>query len=374
MKKIPLARPFIPEKAMGRLEQVLKSGFLSDGPVTCEFEHKVATYIGARYAVSFNSCTTGMETALRSIGLTKGDEVIIPGYTFPATANAVYATGAEPVLVDVDKNTANIDYSKIEQAVNPRTKAILPVSLFGNPLDYAELNRIKNKFGLRLIEDAACSIGSSYDGVLTGNLADATIFSFHPRKIVTTGEGGVLTTDNPEIARFCRSYKYFGMRTEIREGEIEILKNNFAMNGSNFKLSSLHAALGISQMEIIDDLLAERGRLAKRYSCLLETMEEVQVLKVTPKGKHSYQSYCILLPHRDKIIEKMGKRGIETQVGSISLHDQAAFQNTRISGELKNSSALGNVCMALPFYNGMTEEEQDFVVRELNSSLQEARL
>ena len=371
--KIPLARPFIPKKAIGRLEEVLMSGFLSDGPVTYEFEHKVATYIGARYAVSFNSCTTGMETALRSIGLTKGDEVIIPGYTFPATANAVYATGAEPVLVDVDKNTANIDYSKIEQAVTPRTKAILPVSLFGNPLDYAELNRIKNKFGLHLIEDAACSIGSSYDGVLTGNLADATIFSFHPRKIVTTGEGGVLTTDNPEIARFCRSYKYFGMRTEIREGKIEIVKNDFAMNGSNFKLSSLHAALGISQMEIIDELLAERDRLAKRYSFLLETMEEVQVLKVTPKGKHSYQSYCILLPHRDKIIEEMRKKGIETQVGSISLHDQAAFQNTRISGELKNSIALGNVCMALPFYNGMTEEEQDFVVSELNSSLQEAR-
>ncbi|MEK6844009.1 MAG: DegT/DnrJ/EryC1/StrS family aminotransferase [Nanoarchaeota archaeon] len=373
MNKIPLARPFIPENAMSRLEQVLKSGFLSDGPVTYEFENKVANYIGARYGVSFNSCTTGMETALRSIGLTKGDEVIIPGYTFPATANAVYATGAEPVLVDVDKNTGNIDYSKIEQAINSRTKAIFPVSLFGNPLDYAELNRIKNKFGLRLIEDAACSIGSSYDGVLTGNLADATIFSFHPRKIVTTGEGGVLTTDNPEIARFCRSYKYFGMRTEIREGEIEIVKNNFEMNGSNFKLSSLHAALGISQMEIIDDLLVERDRLAKRYSCLLETMEEVQVLKVTPKGKHSYQSYCILLPHRNKIIEEMRKRGIETQVGSISLHDQAAFQNTRISGELKNSSALGNVCMALPFYNGMTEEEQDFVVRELNSSLQEVR-
>ena len=371
-KKIPLTKPHIPSEAIRRLEEVLNSGFLTEGSVTRELEDRVATYTRARYAVAFTSCTTGMETALRSLGLSKGDEVIVPGYTYPATANVVYAVGAEPVLVDVDKDTANIDYSKIEQAITPRTKAILPVSLFGNPLDYSKLNNIKKKHGIYIIEDAACSIGSSYNGVMTGNLADATVFSFHPRKIITTGEGGMLTTNNSKIARFCKSYKYFGMRADLKDGAIELAKNDFIINGSNFKLSDIQSAVGISQMEIIDGLIEERRDLARRYATLLESIGEVQVLKVTDKGKHSYQSFCIIIPNRDEIIREMRNRGIETQIGSIVLHEQTAFRSTKISGDLKNSETLGKSCMALPFYNGMTAEEQELVVKELNLLLQGA--
>ena len=367
--KIPLARPYINKEAIDKVAEVLRTGYLTEGPVTKEFEEAIAKYVNVKYAISFTSNTTGMETVLRAIGVGKGDEVIVPNYTYPATASVVYIVGADPVLVDVDPETANIDYSKIEKAITEKTKAILPVSLFGNPLDYDELNRIKEKHNLYIIEDAACSIGSGYNNTMTGSLADASVFSFHPRKFITTGEGGIVTTNDPRIAEFCKSYKNFGMKTKIEDGKLVTDSSTFNIIGTNYKLSNIQSALGLSQMKIIDRLLEERRSLAKRYDESLKNMNGVIILKTTKKGNHSYQSYCIIIEDRDKIMVEMRKKGIEVQIGSIVLDEHQAFKDTRNLGDLKNSRMLGKRCMALPLYNGMTEEEQDIVVQELKSLL-----
>ncbi|MCR4327253.1 MAG: DegT/DnrJ/EryC1/StrS aminotransferase family protein [Nanoarchaeota archaeon] len=368
-RKIPLTKPYITDELIKNVTDVLKSGYLTEGPVTKELEKIVAKYTGVKYAISFTSNTTGMETVLRALKIGEGDEVIIPNYTYPATANVVYMVGAEPVLVDVDKKTANIDYSKIEEAISSRTKAIIPVSLFGNPLDYDKLNKIKEKYNLFIIEDSACSLGSSFSGKKTGSLADASIFSFHPRKFITTGEGGMVTTNNFQVAEFCNSYKHFGMTVKQEGDDLILDPNEFSINGTNYKLSNVQSAIGLSQMKVIDKLLEERLDLAKRYDKLLEDIKEVEILKTTDNGKHSYQSYCILIQNRDSVMGEMRRRGVEVQIGSIVLNEHLAFKNTRVSGVIENSKILGNECLALPFYNGLTEEDQITVINELKSVL-----
>ena len=363
--KIPLIKPYIDEEIISKVKEVLLSGYLTQGPVTKEFEKSISNYVGSKFGISFTSNTTGMETALRSFGIGKGDEVIVPGYTYPATASVVSIVGAEPVFVDVDINTANIDYSLIEESITDKTKAIIPVSLFGNALDYSKLNRIKKKYNLIIIEDSACSLGSSYEGIMTGNLADASIFSFHPRKFITTGEGGMLTTNNEDVALSTYSYKYFGLKTWLEDGDIKVSGNEFSNIGTNYKLTNLQASIGLVQMKHIGKLLEERRKLAKNYDNLLKDLKDVLILKTTPNSEHSYQSYGVVIQNRDKIINEMRNNGIEVQIGSIDLLRHKAFSNFKHVSNLENSKLLGQSCMVLPLYNGMTKEQQESVVNEL---------
>jgi dTDP-4-amino-4,6-dideoxygalactose transaminase len=211
LNKIPLTKPHITRGERGYVNEVLDSGYLTEGPVTREFENAVKTYVGSKYAVAVSNCTVGLEMALRVTEVGPGDEVIIPDYTHPGTASGIAAVGATIVLVDVDPETMLIDYEAIERAITGRTRAIIPVSLFGNPLDYDRLWKIKEEHNINLIEDAACSLGSQYKGTFVGNLADISVFSFHPRKLITTGEGGMITTNFMLLAKLMRSYKNFGM-------------------------------------------------------------------------------------------------------------------------------------------------------------------
>lgn len=367
MKKIPLTKPYIPQEVKDEVIQVLDSGYLTEGSVTKQFEDSIKEYIGCKHALAVSNCTVGLEVALRALGIGQGDEVIVPDFTYPATAAVVAIVGATIVLVDIDPETMLIDYRAIEEAVTERTKAIIPVSIFGNPLDYGRLWHVKEKHNLYLIEDAACSIGAKYDGDFVGNLADISVFSFHPRKFITTGEGGMITTNNPEWAGWMESYKHFGMSSTGSRRD-----THFERIGTNYKLSNVQAAIGLVQMRQISSLLEKRTRLADRYYELLANRPSVSFPKITPKGIHSWQSFCIFTPNRDQVIEKLEIKNIETQIGTYALHMHHAYRrnaNCHIIGALSGSRYAFEYCLTLPLYQGMTTDQQEYVVSELLSSI-----
>lgn len=360
--RIPLMKPHVTPASRLLIDEVLDSGHLTEGPVTARFCEAVSRYTGAAFSVAFNSCTTGLETALRVVGIGPGDEVIVPDFTYPATAHAVRLTGALPVVVDVDPETLLIDKEAVEAAMTGNVKAIVPVSLFGNPLDYDGLEQIKAKHDLLIVEDAACALGSVFRGKAVGTLGDMTAFSFHPRKFVTTGEGGMVTTQNPKWAEALRQYKHFGAGAPDENG-----RPVFLGDGSNYKMSDLLAALGLGQMNEIDDLLDERRWLAARYDQMLEGVKGIGQIKATSKGRHSYQSYVVKVSPRDQVLEKMRRQGIEVQIGTFSLHRQPAFQNgrARLQGPFPGSLEAFFQSLALPLYHGMTEADQRGVVETL---------
>jgi dTDP-4-amino-4,6-dideoxygalactose transaminase len=360
---IPLIKPYITEETKSEVNAVLDSGYLTEGPVTKEFEESFRNYIGCKYALAVCNCTVGLEMALRALGIGPGDEVIAPDYTYPATATVANIVGATAVLVDVDPQTMLIDYDALEAAITERTKTVIPVSLFGNPLDWNRLNQIKQKYGLYIIEDAACSIGAEYKNTKVGNLADISVFSLHPRKFITTGEGGLVTTNNPECADWMLSYKHFGMG--VHESR---LTTSFDRVGTNYKLSNIQAAVGLVQMRHIDKLLQKRSAICERYFRELSHIPGLSIPSTTPGGVHSYQSCCILVQNRDQIMQKMKDKQIQTQIGTYSLHMHKAFndnQACRIKGDMQGSKYAFDHCLTLPMYHEMTEEELGYVIDEL---------
>lgn len=362
--KIPLIKPFITEEIKNSVLDVLDSGYLTEGLITHEFENVFAQYVNVSHAIAVTSCTTGLEIALRALGIGSGDEVIVPDYTYPATATVVTIVGAHCVIVDVDPETMLIDYDALENAITPNTKAIIPVSLFGSPLNYDRLNQIKSENNLFIVEDAACSLGAEYKGGKVGTFADITVFSLHPRKFITTGEGGMITTENTKWADWMNSYKHFGMTVNnaAREGI------TFDIPGTNYKLSNILSAIGLGQMKCIDQLLEKRRTLASRYDSLLGKFNGIQLPSVVKQGLHSYQSYCIMTSSRDKIMNALRPQGIEVQIGTYSLHMHPAFQNKKlytIYGAMSGSLASYNQCLTLPLFHDLTDIEQDYVVNNV---------
>ena len=363
MFRIPLIKPYITDEVKQKVLQVLDSGQLTEGVVTGELESLFCDYIGCKYSIAVTSCTTGLEIALRAIGIGNGDEVIVPDYTYPATADVVSIVGAKIVLVDVDPETMLIDYDRMEKAITPKTKAIIPVSLFGNPLDYNRLKKIKEKTNIFIIEDAACSLGAEYKEIKIGNLADISVFSLHPRKFVTTGEGGIITTNNSAWADWISSYKHFGMTNNVARSEI-----HFERIGTNYKLSNILAAVGVAQMKHIDILLEKRRSLAKNYKKMFSDFQSVKIPQTTCAGDHSYQSFCVMIEDRDEVMRKMRADGIEVQIGTYSLHMHKAFNNNsncRINDNMTGSKHAYDHCITLPMYHEMTEHEQQSVVEML---------
>ena len=366
--KIPLIKPYITEEIKEKVSEVLESRYLTEGNITKDFEDAFRNYIGSKHAIAVTSCTAGLEIALRCLNIGPGDEVIVPDYTYPATAAVAPIVGATSVIVDIDKSSMLIDYDAIEDSITKKTKAIIPVSIFGNPLDYNRLNQIKEKYNVYIIEDAACSIGAEFCNQKVGNHADISVFSLHPRKFITTGEGGMITTNNKPWADWLNSYKHFGMvmnnskRTDIK----------FEIIGSNYKLSNILAAIGQVQMKYINELLQKRIELATNYIELLENNPNVRIPKTVIKGKHSYQSFCIFIENRDEIIEKMRDKGIEVQIGTYALHEHNAFQSNELvelRTPFERSKYASEHCLTLPLFHELTEKMQELIVETLNKLL-----
>lgn len=355
MMRIRLMKPFVGKEELNKIKEVLDSGFLTEGKYTEEFEKKFAKYVEAKHAIATTSCTTALELCLRALEIGKGDEVIVPDFTYPATAQVVYLVGAKPVLVDVDLRSYNVTARNIKKAINEKTRAIIPVSLFGNPLD-EEVYELKDKYDIYIIEDAACSAGAMLNGKKIGTQADLTCFSFHPRKIITTGEGGMITTNNEELAEKIRALKRFGIVYENG-------KPVFKYIGTNYKLPNILAAIGLVQLEKIEDIIKDRIKKAKYYMELLSEIDWIIPPEVRPNTRHTFQSFCCYVKNgkRDELRRKLFEKGIETQIGTYCLHLEPCFKSAGRMEDLNNSKKLYNNLITLPLYYGLLPKYQEII-------------
>ena len=364
-KRIKLLEPVIGEEEINEVVAVLRSGWLTEGQKTKEFEEEIKKYVGVDYAFATTSCTTALEIALRALGVGSGDEVVVPDFTHPSTGNIVSWVGATPILVDVDLFSYNVDPAEIEKAITKKTKCIIPVSWGGNPLNMDPLTEIKQKHGLSIIEDAACSLGAEYKGIKTGKLADITCFSFHPRKVITTGEGGMAVTDQTRLAMKLGSLKKYGMK--MKDGEIK-----FEVLGSNYKFSDVLGAIGLAQIRKINSIINRRIELASYYDKLLAEAEFIRPPEKSAYSKHIYQTYAVYIEKegaRDKIIEDMRKENIETRIGTYALHMQPSYERVKKIGKLQRAEKLYRNLLALPMCHSMTKEDQERVIFNIKKSL-----
>jgi dTDP-4-amino-4,6-dideoxygalactose transaminase len=366
LDKIYLMRPSVGEEELTLIKEVIESKYLVEGPMTRQFEDEAKDYIGVTHAIACTSATTGLELALRAMGVGPGDEVIVPDFTHPATALTVMTVGAKPVLVDVELETRNTNAEIIREAINKRTKAVIPVSIFGHPLDMDEINHLKEKFTIGIIEDAACSLGSEYNGKKVGSLTDISVFSYHPRKVFTTGDGGLITTDNDGWRDLIVSMKTFGSG-KTQDGEA-----GFVRWGTNYRMSNIHGAIALAQLRKADDIVTSRIEKARIYDELLSDCERVQTPEIKTYAKSNYQSYTVYLKHeghRDNVKSEMRTKNIEVQIGTYALHTQPVFKDLKRVGSLNNSLKLFWNLLTLPLHHELRQEDQERVVSELNNSL-----
>ena len=348
---IRLARPDVGAEEARAVAEVLESGYLTMGPKVVEFEAELARVCGVPHAVAVSSGTAALHLAVLALGIGRGDEVIVPAYTFPATANVVALAGARPVLVDVDPATMNLDLALAADAVTERTRAVLAVHLFGRPLDWDTL--VDSLPGeVALLEDAAGALGARSRGRACGSLGVLGCLSFHPRKIVTTGEGGAVTTASGDVADAVRRMRHHGIEPR---GDFEI-----AAPGPNYRLADILCAVGIPQVRRLGELLAARTRVAAGYT---ERLDGIVATPTADEGDvHGWQAYVVRLDRRDEALDALRAAGIEAQIGTYALHRLAAYRD---QGSFPGADAAYERALALPFHTRLTDEELDRVAEAL---------
>ena len=346
-KAIRLARPDVGEAELAAVADVLASGQLTMGPQVAAFESALARAVGTAHAVAVSSGTAAIHLALLALRVGPGDEVIVPAYTFPATANAVELCGARAVLVDVDPETFLVRPELVGEAVTARTRAVLAVHLFGRPVAWEELQTAVSQ-DVVLVEDAAGALGARYRETPCGALGLLACLSFHPRKIVTTGEGGAVTTDEAELAGAVRRLRHHG----IASGR----PMDISTPGFNYRLPDVLCALGIPQLERLESLLAARERVAGWYTERLAHL--VRTPSVDEGDRHGWQAYVVGLDRRDDALAGLRAEGIETQIGTYAVHHLSAYRDR---GSFPGADAAFERALALPFAGTMTEDEVDRV-------------
>ncbi len=363
IESIPMSLPDINEDDIQGVIEVLRSGRLALGPKTEEFERLVSEYVGVNYAIAVNSGTSALHLIVKSLGLGKGDEVLVPSFTFAASVNALLYEGVTPIFVDIERDTGNIDPKDLERRITSRTKAIVVVDVFGHPVEWDEINRIANKYNLKVIDDSCEALGSIYKGVKIGKFGDAAAFAFYPNKQITTGEGGIIVTDNPDIARICRSLRNQGRNEMGAWLEHERL-------GYNYRLDEMSAALGVSQIKRIESLIAKREKVAQIYTNRLSRIEWIRTPIVKPGIRMSWFVYVISVSpgiNRDNIMLQLEKDGIPTRNYFAPVHLQAYIREMfgTSKGLLPVTESLANQTISLPFHGNLTEEQVERVVEAL---------
>jgi perosamine synthetase len=369
--KVPLSRPDITEAEISAVCEVLRTPNLSLGPKVPAFEKAFCDYIGRKHAVAVNSGTSGLFLCLAAMGIGPGDEVITTPFTFIATSNTIMMTGATPVFVDIDPITLNIDSTKIEAAITPRTKAIMPVEVFGSPAGMDKVAAIARKHNLRIVEDCCEGLGSVLNGKKVGTFGDISVFAFYPNKQMTTGEGAMILTDDEHLAEMCAS-----LRNQGRGRGAGWLAH--ARLGYNYRLSDINCALGIVQLSRIEEFVEKRLKVARRYNELLSGDDRFAVPTEPAGCRMSWFVYVIRLnekkysqPQRDAILKKMIERGIQVSNYFPPVHLQP-FMVEKYGFKAGDFPVTDSICgrtIALPFHNNLSEEDAKLVVRELKACL-----
>jgi len=379
LKNIPLSSPDITYKEVEIINQVLGTPFLSIGPKIEEFEKKMANFIGTKYAIAVNSGTSGLHLCIKSLDIKDGDEVITTPFSFISSANCILFERAKPVFVDINRDTLCIDASKIEEKITRRTKAILPVHIFGHSCEMDKIKKIAKKHNLAIIEDACEALGTEYKGRKVGTFGEAAVFSFYPNKQITTSEGGLIVTNNKKIADLCQS-----MRSQGR-GEGASWLNHVRL-GYNYRMSELNAALGAVQIERIGEILEKREKVANLYNEKLKEIEEIKIPYVASDVKMSWFVYVIRLDERkfserdrDRIIHLLEIKGINCRNYFPSIHLQP-FYIEKFNYKKRDfpiTEKVSDLTIALPFYNNLSMDEINYVcegLKDIVSNFKKHRL
>lgn len=391
--KIPITRPFFGPEEREAVVRPLETGWVVQGPFVAEFEAKFRAFSGAEHAVATSSCTTAMHIAVAALGLKPGDEVIVPAFTWVATPNVVEYMGAQPVFCDVDLDTFNLNIDHAASLVTPRTVGILPVHLFGLCADMDAVLDLARRHGLWVVEDAACGFNAWFKGRHAGLFGDAGCFSFHPRKAITTGEGGMITTASAELSGLSRSLRDHGAsRSDLARhtASSAFLLADYDQLGFNFRMTDLQAAVGCAQMDRAPWIGGERTRVAREYDRALEDVAWLALPRVPDGYRHGYQAYvCLFRPEpltmgnverlhewRNRLMARLEERGIATRQGTHAPVLQGYYRSKYdfAPADFPHATIADRLSLALPLYPGMTAEEQAYVVSELQQAFDATRV
>ncbi|WP_344589645.1 DegT/DnrJ/EryC1/StrS family aminotransferase [Actinomadura vinacea] len=368
-----MIKPVLGEEEAAAAAEVVRSGWVAQGPRVAEFESAFAARVAAGHGVATSSCTTALHLALLLAGVRPGDEVVVPSLSFIATANVVRHAGAEVVFADVDPVTGNVTGKTVEAALTGRTRAVIAVDQAGVPVDLDGVRALCDPRGITVIEDAACAAGSVYRDRPAGAGAELAAWSFHPRKLLTTGEGGMLTLPDAERARRARRLREHGMSASAaeRHAGAQVVIESYDETGFNYRMTDLQAAVGLVQLARLDAIIGRRRALAARYQRLLAEIPGIACVRDPAHGRTNYQSFWILLPDdfpvgRDDLLRRMLAAGVSARRGIMAAHREPAYAGVR--ADLPVTDRFTTRSLILPLFHEMTAEQQDRVVETIASA------
>jgi dTDP-4-amino-4,6-dideoxygalactose transaminase len=374
IKMIPVMRPWLGPEEAAAVNEVMTSGWVAQGPRVAAFERALSAKVRASYGIAVSSCTGALHLALVALDLGPGDEVVVPSLSFIATANVARYVGATPVFADVDEHTQNLTTTTIAQVLTPRTRAVILVHQGGMPADIDAVRELCEPRGIEVVEDAACALGSTYKGRPIGSHSRLVGFSFHPRKVITTGEGGMLMTSGEEFARRIRRLRDHGVNINAadRHASPEPVLEEFPEVGFNYRMSDIQAAVGLVQLTRLDTIVARRRALAHRYRQHLARVPGVSAVGDPPHGENNFQSFWITLGKdfplsRNDLLRKMMGAGISARRGFMAAHLEPAYADVA-HGDLGITERLTRQTIVLPLFHELTEDEQDKVIEVVSEA------